>query len=166
MPAHSPDRVLARHGCRWQEMDGRIRHYSHHDCSGATSAPSTSLSPTWAVTHTPQRMTSPGTCGRLVMTKRADPKTDNSRQRHAQSFLVPAIIPVVPVPKMPTAFLVKAPPATGLIPVMDTMGIGVESGLGETKDFHDPHYCLRVYFIIFPGAVLGKTLSASYPGST
>lgn len=153
---------------RWgrsQEMDGRIRHYSRHDCSGAVSAPSISLSPTWAVTHTPQRMTLPGTYGRVVMTKRADLRLTIPGKRHAQSFLVPAVIPVVPVPKMPTAFLVKAPPATGLVPVMDTVGIGVESGLGETKDFHDPHFCLRVYFIIFPGCSW-EDLSASYPRST
>ena len=90
------------------------------------------------------------------MTKRADPRLAIPGKRHAQSFLVPAVIPVVPVPKMPTAFLVKAPPATGLVPVMDTVGIGVESGLGETKDFHDPHFASVCTLLSFQGCSWGR----------
>jgi hypothetical protein len=152
---------------RSQEMDGRIWHYSHPNCSGVTSAPSISLSPTWAVTHTPQRMTSLGTHSRVMVTKRADLRLTSPGVDMPQSFLVPAVIPGVPVPKMPMAFLVKAPPATGLIPVMDTVGIRVESGLAETKNLHDSHFFASVCTLLpFREPSLGEDLSAQLPRFT
>ena len=47
-------------------------------------------------------------------------------------LLIPAVIPGIPTPEMPSAVLVKTRPAAGLISVMDMLGVGVE-GPGEAK---------------------------------